>query len=72
MPLVVPGLTLSKDGNDEKTNKWMNELVGKKIGDTSNETVSSCNAIYIDRRDSQHIPMPYFMLYKSLLADLDW
>ena len=38
MPLVVPGL-MSKDGDDKNT-KWMNDLVGKKIGDTSNETVS--------------------------------
>jgi len=38
MPLVVPGL-MSKDG--DKTSQWMNDLAGKKIGDTSNETVSS-------------------------------
>ena len=38
MPLVVPGLT-SNSGDNEQTNKWMNELVGKKIGDSSNETV---------------------------------
>ena len=37
MPLVIPGLQ-SKDG-DDKTNKWMNDLLGKKIGDASNETV---------------------------------
>jgi len=36
MPLVVPGL-MSKGGND-KTSQWANKLVGKKIGDTSNET----------------------------------
>ncbi|KAF2214770.1 hypothetical protein CERZMDRAFT_36283 [Cercospora zeae-maydis SCOH1-5] len=35
MPLVVPGLQ-STDG--DKTSEWMNKLVGKKIGDTSNET----------------------------------
>jgi hypothetical protein len=40
MPLVVPGLT-SNSGENEKTNNWMNQLMGKKIGDTSNETVSS-------------------------------
>ena len=38
MPLVVPGL-MSKSG-DDKTSKWMNDLVGKKIGDASDETVS--------------------------------
>lgn len=37
MPLVVPGLQ-STDG--DKTSEWMNKLVGKKIGETSNETVS--------------------------------
>ncbi|KAK4634027.1 hypothetical protein CLAFUW4_00562 [Fulvia fulva] len=35
MPLVVPGLQ-SNDGG--KTEEWMNKLVGKKIGETSNET----------------------------------
>ena len=38
MPLVVPGLT-SNSGENDKTNNWMNQLMGKKIGDTSNETV---------------------------------
>jgi hypothetical protein len=38
MPLVVPGLTNNSSEND-KTNNWMNQLVGKKLGDTSNETV---------------------------------
>lgn len=36
MPLVVPGLQSA--GGDDKTSKWMNDLVGKKIGDTKNET----------------------------------
>jgi hypothetical protein len=40
MPLVVPGLT-SNSGDNDQTNKWMNELVGKKLGDSSNETVRS-------------------------------
>ncbi|SMQ45751.1 unnamed protein product [Zymoseptoria tritici ST99CH_1A5] len=35
MPLVVPGLQ-SKDG--DKSSNWMEKLVGKKIGDSSNET----------------------------------
>ena len=39
MPLVVPGLTNNSSEND-KTNNWMNQLMGKKLGDTSNETVS--------------------------------
>jgi hypothetical protein len=41
MPLVVPGLT-SNSGENDKTNNWMNQLMGKKIGDSSNETVSYC------------------------------
>jgi len=35
MPLVVPGITSS---SNDKTTKWTNDLVGKKLGDTSNET----------------------------------
>ena len=38
MPLVVPGL-MGKDA--DKTNDWMNKLMGKKIGDSSDEMVSS-------------------------------
>ncbi|OCK80338.1 hypothetical protein K432DRAFT_47400 [Lepidopterella palustris CBS 459.81] len=34
MPLVVPGL-MSKDGGKDKTSDWQNQLVGKKIGETS-------------------------------------
>ena len=43
MPLVVPGLT-SNSGENDKTNNWMNQLMGKKIGDSSNETVSSLHS----------------------------
>lgn len=42
MPLVVPGLQSA--GGEDKTSKWMNDLVGKKIGDTKNETVPSLSA----------------------------
>lgn len=34
MPLVVPGMQ-SKDG--DKTSDWMNKLMGKKIGESSDE-----------------------------------
>lgn len=34
MPLVVPGL-MSKDGNKDKTTDWQNQLMGKKLGDSS-------------------------------------
>ncbi|KAL1586924.1 hypothetical protein WHR41_04170 [Cladosporium halotolerans] len=36
MPLVVPGLT--SNSGDDKTSGWMNQLMGKKLGDSSNET----------------------------------
>jgi len=36
MPLVVPGI--NSGGDNSKTEEWMNKLVGKKIGDTSNAT----------------------------------
>ena len=50
MPLVIPGLQ-SKDG-DNKTNKWMNDLMGKKIGDSSNETVRyTINVQVVKRTD---------------------
>jgi len=39
MPLVVPGLQSANGGGDDKTSKWMNDLLGKTIGDTKNETV---------------------------------
>jgi hypothetical protein len=35
MPLVVPGIT-SKSG-DSKSSDWMNKLMGKKLGDSSDE-----------------------------------
>ena len=38
MPLVVPGL--QSKGGDDKTSKWMNDLMGKKIGESSDQTVS--------------------------------
>ena len=37
MPLVVPGIN---SGGDNKQAEWMNKLMGKKIGDTSDSTVS--------------------------------
>lgn len=45
MPLVVPGLT-SNSGSNDQTSKWMNELMGKKIGDSSNETVRFSALLY--------------------------
>lgn len=39
MPLVVPGIN-SQGGAGDKTSEWMNKLVGKKIGDSSDQVVS--------------------------------
>jgi hypothetical protein len=39
MPLVVPGLQ-SKDG-DGKKDDWMNKLMGKKLGESSDTTVGA-------------------------------
>ncbi|KAK8196807.1 hypothetical protein M8818_006974 [Zalaria obscura] len=35
MPLVVPGLMGT--GGDDKLSKWQNELMGKKLGDQSDQ-----------------------------------
>ncbi|WPG99614.1 Hypothetical protein R9X50_00243200 [Acrodontium crateriforme] len=46
MPLVVPGLSSTGD----KTSDWMNKLVGKKMGDTSNETTFARNDLPKEHR----------------------
>ncbi|KIW85627.1 hypothetical protein Z517_01019 [Fonsecaea pedrosoi CBS 271.37] len=40
MPLVVPGITNtgSSGGGNANTGEWMNKLMGKRLGETSNET----------------------------------
>jgi len=38
MPLVVPGIT--SGGDKSKTEEWTQKLVGKKIGESSDATVS--------------------------------
>jgi hypothetical protein len=38
MPLVVPGIT-PQGGDKSKTEEWSNKLVGKKLGESSDETV---------------------------------
>ncbi|MCJ1257585.1 hypothetical protein MMC24_005411 [Lignoscripta atroalba] len=35
MPLVVPGIN---SGGDDKQSSWMDKLMGKKIGDTTDST----------------------------------
>ncbi|EXJ68124.1 uncharacterized protein A1O5_08739 [Cladophialophora psammophila CBS 110553] len=35
MPLVVPGITSNPK---DATGEWMNKLMGKRLGETSNET----------------------------------
>jgi len=37
MPLVVPGLQ-SKDGASDKSSEWQNKLMGKKIGESNDQT----------------------------------
>jgi hypothetical protein len=37
MPLVVPGIT---SNSKDKTQDWSNKLMGKKLGDSSDEIVS--------------------------------
>ncbi|KIX95655.1 uncharacterized protein Z520_08775 [Fonsecaea multimorphosa CBS 102226] len=37
MPLVVPGIN-NTSGGSSNTSEWMNKLMGKRIGETSNET----------------------------------
>lgn len=39
MPLVVPGIN-SGDKENSKTQEWTQKLVGKKIGESSDSTVS--------------------------------
>jgi hypothetical protein len=62
MPLVVPGL-MSK-GGDDKTNDWMSKLMGKKIGESSDEIVSLDNTYLLPFNQSLsfmlhlHIPHP--------------
>lgn len=41
MPLVVPGLTSNSGDSNDLTSQWTNQLMGKKLGDSSNETVWS-------------------------------
>lgn len=43
MPLVVPGINSGGDSAN-KTEEWMNKLVGKKIGETSDSVVSICQS----------------------------
>jgi len=39
MPLVVPGI--NSGGDKSKTDEWTQKLVGKKIGENHDATVSS-------------------------------
>lgn len=45
MPLVVPGLQCK--GGDDKSSEWMNKLAGKKIGESSNETVRTRSCLTV-------------------------
>ncbi len=52
MPLVVPGIT-SQGGDKSKTEEWSNKLVGKKLGEGSDATVSTFH-ILLGRISSNH------------------
>lgn len=67
MPLVVPGLQ-SKDGNS--TDDWMSKLMGKKLGDSHDETVRTAvtheplaadlSALHGHFSRIEHSPFPFF------------
>ncbi|RYO96856.1 hypothetical protein DL765_011429 [Monosporascus sp. GIB2] len=40
MPLVVPGVT--SNSGDDKTQEWMNKLVGKKLSDDDHTETTFC------------------------------
>lgn len=44
MPLVVPGL-MGKSGASDDSSKWQEQLMGKKLGDVSDNTVRH-NALF--------------------------
>lgn len=37
MPLVVPGLTSSGNGGDNKQDEWLSKLMGKTLTDSTND-----------------------------------
>ncbi|KAI5236784.1 hypothetical protein E4T47_08940 [Aureobasidium subglaciale] len=37
MPLVIPGM--QSNGGDDKTSKWMDQLMGKKLGESNDNVV---------------------------------
>ncbi|KAK4121581.1 hypothetical protein N657DRAFT_657641 [Parathielavia appendiculata] len=41
MPLVVPGVTADNMG-DDKTQEWMNKLVGKKLSEEPSSETTFC------------------------------
>jgi hypothetical protein len=38
MPLVVPGITSTGKDSDNKVQDWQNQLMGKKLGESSDTT----------------------------------
>lgn len=52
MPLVVPGVTTSLTGNstNDKTAEWQSKLLGKKIGEQSNEQMFAKKDLPSDHR----------------------
>jgi hypothetical protein len=46
MPLVVPGI---QSNDKDLTTQWMNKLMGKKLGDSHDEVVSSPSGVLLVR-----------------------
>nr|POF08109.1 uncharacterized protein c23d3.17 [Quercus suber] len=61
MPLIVPDVT-SNEVNKSSESAWMNELVGKKIGDRSNETTFA----------KADLPAKHRILEPDMAATCDW
>ena len=76
MPLVVPGL-MSKDGSKDKTAEWQNQLMGKKLGDTSDNMVcppsfpSPLSSTTLPSSATIRPPAPKIPIYIPPLCDLN-
>jgi len=41
---------MQSSGGDDKTSKWMDQLMGKKLGDSSDNMVCAGSSTYYDSR----------------------
>src|SRR5947207_9142794 len=60
MTLVIPGL-MSND--KDKTSHWQNQLMGKKLGDASDETVSQPNSVRLARDTPFFFWLPFLLTH---------